>query len=76
MCCLRALRCGFRLDPTKKPKQIDLSDGVKGIYALEGETLKLYWDKQAKKRGRPTTFPTKPESDPDRFFLLLKREKQ
>jgi uncharacterized protein (TIGR03067 family) len=67
---------GFRLDPSKKPKHIDLSDGVKGIYELEGDALKLYWDKQAKKRGRPMTFPTKPATDPELFFLLLKREKK
>ena len=32
---------GFAVDPSKKPKEIDLSDKAKGIYELDGDTLKL-----------------------------------
>jgi uncharacterized protein (TIGR03067 family) len=64
----------FHLDPSKKPKQIDFSEGVKGIYEPNGDTLKMCWDKRAKTRGRPKQFPTDKKTDLD--FLVLKREKQ
>jgi uncharacterized protein (TIGR03067 family) len=31
----------FTLDPSKKPKEIDIADKAKGIYELDGDTLKL-----------------------------------
>ncbi len=49
----------FKLDPTKKPKEIDVTFGVKtskGIYQLEGDTLKLCLSEGE----RPTEFATKP----------------
>lgn len=48
----------FELDPTKKPKEIDLLErgevAVKAIYELEGDTLKVCWLKD--NATRPTEF--------------------
>jgi uncharacterized protein (TIGR03067 family) len=66
---------GFRLDPTKNPKQIDLSDAARGIYELDGDTLKLCWDQRGKDNGRPTKF----DHDKDKgtvHYFVLKREKK
>ncbi len=65
----------FHLDPTKKPKQIDFSEGAKGIYELDGDTLKLCWTKEAKTQGRPKAFPTEKKADLDLQFYILKRAK-
>ncbi len=64
----------FRLDPTKKPKEIDLSDNARGIYELDGDTLKVCWDHKGKENGRPTKigFDTVKETVHD---FVLKREK-
>lgn len=53
----------FRIDPTRKPKAIDLFDPrigafAEGIYELQGETLKIHLGEVGK---RPTEFPTKSE---------------
>jgi uncharacterized protein (TIGR03067 family) len=70
----------FRLDPSKKPKQIDLLGKMgnlqaQGIYELEKDSLKLCWDRDFKTRGRPTKFANTQEvSDP--FLLVLVREKK
>jgi RNA polymerase sigma factor (sigma-70 family) len=51
-------KSGFRLNPTKKPKEIDgLEDaktGMKGIYLLDGDTLKICIALPGK--DRPTEF--------------------
>jgi uncharacterized protein (TIGR03067 family) len=68
-------KAGFHLDPTRKPKQIDMSNGVQGIYELKGDSLRLCWDQQAKTNGRPTKFA----HDKDKasvHYLILKREKK
>jgi uncharacterized protein (TIGR03067 family) len=65
----------FRLDSAKKPKQIDFGEGAKGIYELEGDTLKLCWDQQAKTNGRPTKFSLRQEKESVNYFIL-KREKK
>jgi RNA polymerase sigma factor (sigma-70 family) len=53
----------FKLDPIKKPKAIDLTERrtgrMRGIYLLEGNTLKMYFDVDGK---RPTAFPAKAET--------------
>ena len=66
----------FTIDSTKKPKQIDMKTGkieVRGIFSLEGDTLKLclVMDKDAK---RPTDFTT--AKDNGHGLLVLKREKK
>jgi uncharacterized protein (TIGR03067 family) len=65
----------FRLDPSKKPKEIDFGQGARGIYELEGETLKLCWDQQGKANGRPTKFSLRQKNDSVHYFVL-KREKK
>jgi uncharacterized protein (TIGR03067 family) len=60
----------FKLDPSKKPKAIDMTrvdaDGkgptVRGIYELNGDTLKLHWSQTG---PRPKEFPTQLQ-DPSR----------
>jgi uncharacterized protein (TIGR03067 family) len=48
----------FKLDPTQRPKAIDITDPkigtVPGIYELEGDTLKLYYELDK----RPSDFPS------------------
>jgi uncharacterized protein (TIGR03067 family) len=66
---------GYTLDPAKKPKQIDLviAEGraVKGIYLLDGDTLKLCVEKEPG-GGRPARFG--PTAGTTHFFLLLKKK--
>jgi len=63
----------FKIDPSKKPKQIDIfpDKGAKaevlGIYELDGDNLKLCWNKGG---ARPLDF--KASSD---VVLVLKRDK-
>ena len=74
---------GYKLHPGKQPKEIDLSPfkGLKkgrvnpGIYALEGDTLRICApDSNAKGRPeRPKEFATKAESD--LILMVLRREK-
>jgi uncharacterized protein (TIGR03067 family) len=64
----------FRLDPTKSPKQIDMTDSAVGIYELNGDTLKLCWDQRGRENGRPTKFAHDKDRDTVHFFVL-KREK-
>ena len=70
----------FRLEPSKKLKQIDLLGDMgnvqaQGIYELEKDHLKLCWDRQFKDRGRPTKFAHAKEGN-DPFLLILIREKK
>jgi uncharacterized protein (TIGR03067 family) len=51
------------LDPTQKPKTIDLDINgriLKGIYDLEGDTLKMCYNLTSDQR--PTEFASKPDS--------------
>jgi uncharacterized protein (TIGR03067 family) len=66
---------GYRLDPTKNPKQIDLIDSARGIYELDGDTLKLCWDQRGKDNGRPTKFAWDKDKDTVHYYVL-KREKK
>jgi uncharacterized protein (TIGR03067 family) len=68
----------YKLDPAKKPRQIDVvvkragkgDQVVRGIYALEGDTLKLGMSAKGAKGPRPTSF-----EDRDAVVVILKREK-
>ncbi len=69
----------MKLDPSKSPAQVDTEDiegpgkGTKnyGIYAVEGNTLKLCIRDKA--NGRPTAFVNKDDSNFDDCYLILKR---
>jgi uncharacterized protein (TIGR03067 family) len=71
----------FKIDPTKKPKHIDLiaDDGpqkgmsIPGIYALEGNTLRICACDPMKGKGRPANFPKVPSQDEP--IIVLKRAK-
>lgn len=72
----------FTIDPTKKPKTLDLKI-TKGqnngktslaIYELEGDTLKACWTLFAVDRKRPEEFATKP--DAGLLLITYKREKE
>jgi uncharacterized protein (TIGR03067 family) len=70
----------FRLDPTKKPRTIDIvpTEGaqkgkvIAGIYQLDGDELKLCLSRPGKEQ-RPTEFATKAGSES--VLLTLKRDK-
>jgi RNA polymerase sigma factor (sigma-70 family) len=67
---------GFKLDPAKKPKQIDLVFGeaktAKGIYLFDGDTLKLCVQKEHDGE-RPTEFVSKEGTQ--HLLIVLKRKK-
>jgi uncharacterized protein (TIGR03067 family) len=70
----------FRLDPSKKPKEIDLLSDMgtvqaQGIYELDKDRLKLCWDREFKSHGRPTKFAHAKEGN-DPFLLVLIRDKK
>jgi uncharacterized protein (TIGR03067 family) len=68
----------FRLDASKKPKQVDLTNRLgkaEGIYELGKDSLKLCWTREYKTRGRPTEFAHAKEGN-DPFLLFLIREKK
>jgi uncharacterized protein (TIGR03067 family) len=66
----------IKLDPSKKPAQMDLTEKNKtvsqGIYEIDGDTLKLCFSEPGE--GRPKTFES-PKGKPT-FFLVLKRVKK
>jgi len=66
---------GFRLDPTKKPKQIDIGDNIRGIYELNGDTLKLCLDIRGEENSRPGKFGFDKDK-PTVVYYVLKREKK
>jgi uncharacterized protein (TIGR03067 family) len=69
----------FKTDPTKKPAQIDFrqTEGEakgktwRGIYLLEGDTLKAVDNAPDTKKPRPAQFTTKPDSG--HVMLTFKR---
>jgi RNA polymerase sigma factor (sigma-70 family) len=67
---------GYKLDPAKKPKQIDFLVGkgktLKGIYELEGDTWKLCVEMEPDGK-RPTEFSTKEGTT--HLLVVLKKQK-
>jgi uncharacterized protein (TIGR03067 family) len=65
----------FKLDPSKKPKALDVTPLEKGnvtalfIYEIDGDTLKLCWNKPGGER--PKEFAGKDKAG----YMVLKREK-
>ena len=64
--------CTYSLDPVKDPKQINFSwrtgTASWGIYAFEGDKLKICW---GNKKGRPKSLP---DNHPSGYsFFILKR---
>jgi uncharacterized protein (TIGR03067 family) len=69
----RKTEATFKLDPTRTPKEIDLDmDGNvgKGIYQLDGDTLKIVHGEVGE--ARPRDFP---KAGSGLTFLVLKRER-
>src|SRR5262249_13976175 len=66
----------FDVDPSKKPKTIDLMHKDKltlGIYQLEGDRMKMCLALEGSKK-RPTDFVSKEGSDTQ--FFVMRRQKQ
>jgi uncharacterized protein (TIGR03067 family) len=70
----------YKLDPSKKPKAIDLANtGIEskettlGIYELDGDTLKMCWSEKDPKH-RATKFAS--DKDSGQTMIVLKREKK
>ena len=76
----------FKIDPTKKPKSIDLTtakldpEGNKltlpGIYQIDGDTLKFAQSSQAFTKGVVLKRPTDFDSKTGVSVLILRREKE
>jgi RNA polymerase sigma factor (sigma-70 family) len=60
----------YRVDPSKSPRQLTMSDH-QGIYAIEGDVLKICLDKSG--RRRPTEFKTEP-GNAYQILLILRRD--
>jgi uncharacterized protein (TIGR03067 family) len=73
----KTVQVTLKLDPTTKPKSVDLVStlGKKraafGIYELNDDVLKICWARNGK--ARPDEFTT--EAGDDRIFLTLQRVK-
>src|SRR5262245_45313002 len=75
----KPLEFAYKIDPTKKPKTMDVifGDGPRkgetqhGIYELDGDTLKVCGSDR--KDDRPAEFVTKPDSG--HMLMILKRDK-
>jgi uncharacterized protein (TIGR03067 family) len=75
-----AFPCDFKIDPSKKPKEIDITLHLKqgdrtylGIYEIKGDALKVYYYVRETGR-RPTEFSSKDE--PRIGFITLTRAKK
>jgi uncharacterized protein (TIGR03067 family) len=77
----------FKVDPSQKPKAIDLTKDpnrpiARGIYELDRDTLRLVWRKGGPRpteiltKRRPQQFTEGPAEDADLIMMVLKREQQ
>jgi uncharacterized protein (TIGR03067 family) len=73
-------KIAFKLDPSRKPKAIDLANtGIENkettlaIYELDGDTLKICWSEKVPDQ-RPTKFAS--DADSGQTMIVLKREKK
>ncbi len=73
----------FKIDPSKKPREMDLAfvEGGRfagktglGIYELDGDTLKWCFNRPGRE-GRPETFPDQEGEDGGRLYVIYKRAK-
>ena len=74
----KTTKLSYKLDATKKPKWIDLTEGDKttlGIYELEGENLKICFP-EGGKRERSTAFESKPNSVNDVLIILKAKNRE
>jgi uncharacterized protein (TIGR03067 family) len=65
----------YKIDPAKKPKQIDMKveeNEIKGIYELQGDTLRICGHGQGGER--PTEF--KADEGSEAMLLTFRREKK
>jgi uncharacterized protein (TIGR03067 family) len=77
----RIEKATLELKASTTPKSIDITPDKKGnpmllgIYKIDGDTLKLCWDKKRGEKSavRPTSFTTLPDSKS--MMLILKRAK-
>jgi uncharacterized protein (TIGR03067 family) len=72
----RTTQWSYKLDPSKKPKWVDLVEGGRtrlAIYDVNGDTLRVCFAEGSQKE-RPTAFESKPNS-PNDVLIVLKREK-
>jgi uncharacterized protein (TIGR03067 family) len=72
----RTTRWSYKLDPSKKPKWLDLVEDGRtrlAIYDVNGDTLRVCFAEGTPKE-RPTAFESKPNS-PNDVLIVLKREK-
>ena len=72
----KTTRWAYKLDPARKPKWIDLTEGDHtrpAIYDLDGDTLKVCFAEGAQKE-RPNAFESKPNS-PNDVLIVLRRDR-
>jgi uncharacterized protein (TIGR03067 family) len=76
-----AFPCDFKIDPSQKPKHIDITLHLKpgdrtllGIYALKGDELKVYHYGSSNPGKRPTELST--EDNPGVGWIFLTRAKK
>lgn len=77
----KPIEAEFKLDPAKKPAEIDVVINVdgsglrwSGIYKLEGDALTICWTQNEKQETRPTDFTSK-QGD-GRVLFVYKRMKE
>jgi len=62
----------FKLDPARKPREIDVTPHAKGIYELKGDDLKIRF---ARGEGKPRPAGFADKTAEGEAQLVLKREK-